>query len=614
MNMGNDDIIYTHTATDDDFETSEIEQAATTDTGMSLDRRDSGLNNSCWEVTGAQCRALLRSRRIPWGDACTVGYIYRDGDDVWCDVFDGADTYMTVFGVTAAELAGMNLDPDDIPQIEHPEDKPRGVNESDDGGSLFDADAEMTPAELYIRLNGKVVPPFTKRAMTATFQDWDDAPTDITWTLVRDDKVLHDGDILPRDEPVDASDVMNDDYGGAYVLLYGDDWRDGEHIYNLYARELLYSIAQNLNESDDGGSLFDADAEMTPLFLHVYPYIGAGGDNDKAREMGWRTYRLTPSSRESHARCIGRINELFDYNYSPESVHTLCLLLNVGHRFFWVNDGDAHDTTAHQMWKLLDALDYHEFSEEELLAMETGAKSRLRVDEAKEDLSRFRAWCGDDDLYDDFLRDKGRLEHRDIYYWMRRAPGELRDELDSLGDTARQSREEAMLGAENVYSDDFWDVYRIDTPEASRLLGKGTKWCVSGDKVINVKVDVEAGSEAMAKVLTLATYHPVSLNSVEQVTDTGWDDVWEADIDVVGGNYYFWEYADTEGATLFFMISRPANVECHDDARLSKVAIKLDDMGDVTLYDAQDNEIRASDVPNMPEALIGSLQNIGGSR
>lgn len=47
----------------------------------------------------------------------------------------------------------------------------------------------------------------------------------------------------------------------------------------------------------------------------------------------------------------------------------------------------------------------------------------------------------------------------------------------SVGDLKAKAKE----GADLIYSDSKWDVYKVKTYDASKYYGKGTKWCISGN-------------------------------------------------------------------------------------------------------------------------------------
>ena len=82
------------------------------------------------------------------------------------------------------------------------------------------------------------------------------------------------------------------------------------------------------------------------------------------------------------------------------------------------------------------------------------------------------------------LKDKGllSLEQKDIDRY--KSLEELQQVLSSLSTVktkTQQKKEQKVAGAELVYENAEYRVYHITTYEASRLYGKGTKWCISGN-------------------------------------------------------------------------------------------------------------------------------------
>ena len=49
--------------------------------------------------------------------------------------------------------------------------------------------------------------------------------------------------------------------------------------------------------------------------------------------------------------------------------------------------------------------------------------------------------------------------------------------MQSKADKRRSDKER---GAELIYQDDLWKVYRITTYSAAKIYGSGTKWCITG--------------------------------------------------------------------------------------------------------------------------------------
>lgn len=105
------------------------------------------------------------------------------------------------------------------------------------------------------------------------------------------------------------------------------------------------------------------------------------------------------------------------------------------------------------------------------------------VNESKEDEAKFRSFAGDK-LADKFYELKPRIKSpkNDIYYWMKKDVKELEDFLDDLSSTktVKQREQSAREGAEKIYSDENWDVFKINTFEASKKYGANTKWCITG--------------------------------------------------------------------------------------------------------------------------------------
>ena len=89
------------------------------------------------------------------------------------------------------------------------------------------------------------------------------------------------------------------------------------------------------------------------------------------------------------------------------------------------------------------------------------------------------------DLVSIFKQNKNKIkeiEKRDIQYWEKQKPQAFVDFVNNLSQVksnTQQKVEQKTSGAEIIYEDDEWLVYHIKTEEASKLLGKGTKWCVS---------------------------------------------------------------------------------------------------------------------------------------
>jgi hypothetical protein len=108
----------------------------------------------------------------------------------------------------------------------------------------------------------------------------------------------------------------------------------------------------------------------------------------------------------------------------------------------------------------------------------------FKLTESKNDIISLIDFVGKD-VADDFLKYKGRLQppENDLYYWIKK--GDKRLLIDRIAElksapTAKQRRETASSGAQKLYDDGKWLVLKINTPEAARIYGKGTQWCITG--------------------------------------------------------------------------------------------------------------------------------------
>jgi len=119
-----------------------------------------------------------------------------------------------------------------------------------------------------------------------------------------------------------------------------------------------------------------------------------------------------------------------------------------------------------------------------------------KINESKNDIEKFRQWAGED-LANKFFKLKDRLQgkQKDIYYWMGQekqlgknsAIMNLYMTMKELErkPTKKGRNQNAREGSEKVYEDANWLVLKINNYEASRKYGKGTAWCITGDKSDN---------------------------------------------------------------------------------------------------------------------------------
>ena len=104
--------------------------------------------------------------------------------------------------------------------------------------------------------------------------------------------------------------------------------------------------------------------------------------------------------------------------------------------------------------------------------------------EAKADIERFRNWLGDDNLFNLYYELAPRLKapYKDIYWIMKNSTKEdLKVYLDDLNSTKSKSeiKRGDLEGAKLVAENSSYKCYHITTYEASVIMGRGTKWCIS---------------------------------------------------------------------------------------------------------------------------------------
>ena len=104
--------------------------------------------------------------------------------------------------------------------------------------------------------------------------------------------------------------------------------------------------------------------------------------------------------------------------------------------------------------------------------------------EAKADIERFRNWLNDDNLFNLYYKLSPRLKapYKDIYWIMRNSTkGDLKSYLDQLDSTKSKSatKKEELEGAKLVSENSSYKCYHITTYEASVIMGRGAKWCIS---------------------------------------------------------------------------------------------------------------------------------------
>lgn len=113
-------------------------------------------------------------------------------------------------------------------------------------------------------------------------------------------------------------------------------------------------------------------------------------------------------------------------------------------------------------------------------------KNEISLLEAKEDKQKLIDHVGKEDAEYFFkLKDSGRLKppQNDLYYWLKRKPSELNSYINDVGLTITKTQQRKLdkQGADLLYDEDGWKVYKINTYDSAKYYGKGTKWCISGN-------------------------------------------------------------------------------------------------------------------------------------
>ena len=106
------------------------------------------------------------------------------------------------------------------------------------------------------------------------------------------------------------------------------------------------------------------------------------------------------------------------------------------------------------------------------------------LNESKEDNQKLIDHVGEETAQRFFkLKPRIKSPQNDLYFWLKKEPVELQDFLDELENTKSKSQQakEDKAGANLIYDSDGWKVYKINTYDAAKHYGKGTKWCISGN-------------------------------------------------------------------------------------------------------------------------------------
>ena len=104
--------------------------------------------------------------------------------------------------------------------------------------------------------------------------------------------------------------------------------------------------------------------------------------------------------------------------------------------------------------------------------------------EAKKDLDDLKNYLGDK-LFDDYMKIRDRIpkdqnEFKDFSKLKKMDKKDIQDFVSSFQSKSDKRKSDKTEGAEKLYEDSDWIVYKITTYPAAQLYGKGTKWCITG--------------------------------------------------------------------------------------------------------------------------------------
>lgn len=102
--------------------------------------------------------------------------------------------------------------------------------------------------------------------------------------------------------------------------------------------------------------------------------------------------------------------------------------------------------------------------------------------EGKRDQEILHDFLGDE-YYNKYVSIKNKIsdsEYKDIYKLIKKEPNEVKKYIDDVQSKRALRKANKSSGANLIYSDNNWNVYRITTYDAAMIYGAGTKWCISG--------------------------------------------------------------------------------------------------------------------------------------
>lgn len=103
---------------------------------------------------------------------------------------------------------------------------------------------------------------------------------------------------------------------------------------------------------------------------------------------------------------------------------------------------------------------------------------QLYFEGAKDDLKKYLG----DDLYNDYMKIRNKIsdtEWKDFGKIQKKDKSSIRDYVDNF-QSKSGLKAKAKEGADLIYSDGKWDVYKVKTYDAAKYYGRGTKWCITG--------------------------------------------------------------------------------------------------------------------------------------
>lgn len=104
--------------------------------------------------------------------------------------------------------------------------------------------------------------------------------------------------------------------------------------------------------------------------------------------------------------------------------------------------------------------------------------------ESKKDLDALKEYLGQN-LFDAYMKIRDKIpkdqnEFKDFQKLKKLPIKDVQNFVDSFQSKSGKKKSAKAEGAEKLYEDSDWVVYRITTYPAAQLYGKGTKWCIAG--------------------------------------------------------------------------------------------------------------------------------------